>query len=166
MRRVSFKVLGKPQPAGSKQSFALYSHGQPIMKAGRVIVNTVDANKHAKPFKQEVAALARAQMAGRDLWNCPVRLCLVFVLARPAGHYRTGKNAHLLAKHAQPFPTVKPDVGKLARGVEDALTGIVYRDDVLIHTASLRKRYARANEPAHTKVWVVSEPESVPGETP
>jgi Holliday junction resolvase RusA-like endonuclease len=36
---------------------------------------------------------------------------------------------------------VKPDVLKLARAVEDALTGILYRDDAQIVTEVLRKRY-------------------------
>ena len=156
--RISFRIYGKPEPAGSKRSLPIYNRntGQPLMKAGRVIVNTVDANKKAAPWKHEVARIA-AQAMTSGPWDSPVRLFLVFVLARPKGHYGTGRNAGVIRQSAPRHPTSKPDVGKLARGIEDALTGVVYRDDALIHTALMRKRYARAEEPAHTKVFVVRE---------
>lgn len=40
------------------------------------------------------------------------------------------------------YPAVKPDATKLVRAVEDALTGICWRDDAQIVNQDVRKRYA------------------------
>jgi Holliday junction resolvase RusA-like endonuclease len=64
-----------------------------------------------------------------------------FIMPRPKGHYRSGKHAGEVKDGAPPYPAVKPDAGKLARGTEDALTGIVWRDDSQIVTEVLTKRY-------------------------
>lgn len=42
------------------------------------------------------------------------------------------------------YPTVKPDIDKLARAVQDALNGIVYRDDAQVVSLSVHKRYCGA----------------------
>lgn len=43
----------------------------------------------------------------------------------------------------KPWPTSKPDLLKLARGVEDALTGIVYEDDAQIVFETMRKQWSQ-----------------------
>ena len=65
----------------------------------------------------------------------------VFIRTRPKSHYRTGKNSHLLRDAAPTHPTVKPDVLKLARAAEDALTGILWRDVAQIIEEMLVKRF-------------------------
>lgn len=124
-------IRGKAEPAGSKTGFVI---------PGTKRVSIVDANKKAKPWKQGVAADACDQYKGEPL-TCAVDVLMVFTMPRPKGHYGTGRNAQLLKENAPLQPTVAPDVLKLARGVEDALTGIVYRDDAQIVNEALQKRY-------------------------
>jgi len=61
-----------------------------------------------------------------------IMLCTYFQFARPKSHYRTGKYAGELKDSAPKYHTQKPDVTKLVRGVEDALSKIIYRDDCII----------------------------------
>lgn len=126
-----FFVAGIPKPAGSKRGFY-------IAKLKRVIIT--DANPNSKDWKTDVKHEGQANYSG-PLWDCPIRLHLTFVMPRPQGHYRTGKNKHLLRDSAPLFPVSKPDVLKLSRGVEDALTKIIWVDDSQIVVETLRKIY-------------------------
>jgi crossover junction endodeoxyribonuclease RusA len=141
---IAFTVYGRAQPAGSKRAFYNKS-------AGRVIVT--DDNKKARPWKAEVADAAQTAMLAESvtgngvLVDGPLSLELTFVVPRPKGHY--GANGVLPS--APSHPTVRPDVLKLARGVEDACTGIVWRDDSQIVLETLRKEYG---EPARCEVVV------------
>jgi Holliday junction resolvase RusA-like endonuclease len=128
---LTFFCAGKPQPAGSKRGFF-------IAKIKRVVI--VDANKNAGDWKTDVKYEAQSNYSG-DLWDGPICLRLTFFVIRPNGHYRSGKNAHLLRDSAPRRPTGKPDLLKLARGVEDALTGIIWKDDAQICEEYLRKEY-------------------------
>ena len=119
-------ILGRPVPAGSKRALPVR------LKSGETRTIIVDANKNAKPWKQEVAQTARSQYAGTGVIQGEIMLCTFFQFARPKSHYRTGKNSHLLRDSAPKYHTQKPDVTKLVRGVEDALSKIIYHDDCLI----------------------------------
>lgn len=121
-------VYGSAKPAGSKRGF---------LRGGRVIVT--DANPNAKPWKLQVAQVAGEAMAGRELIEGPLEVSFQFFRARPKGHY--GKKGFSAAGRAMPYPTGRPDVLKLARGVEDALTGIVWGDDAQIVRELLAKEY-------------------------
>lgn len=137
---VEFQVLGTAQPAGSKRAFA-------NRKTGRAMV--VDANPRAKPWKAEVSAIAYEAMAGRPLLDGPLMLEVMFVVQRPKGHF--GKRG--LLPSAPWAPAKKPDVLKLTRGLEDALSGVVYKDDAQIVEENLRKRYG---EPERTIVRITA----------
>jgi Holliday junction resolvase RusA-like endonuclease len=137
---VKLTVFGLAQPAGSKRGFA---------RGNRVMI--VDANPKAALWKQAVAAEAGKIMQGRTLIEGPVRLTLDFYRPRPAGHYRTGAHAGLVKAGAPELPITKPDLLKTARACEDALTGIVYRDDAQIVEELLWKRYG---EPARVEIQV------------
>ena len=129
---VSFFVPGIPKPAGSKRAF--------IIK-GRAVIT--DANNNARDWKIDVQHAAKAasdQMEG-NLFSGPIKVIMMFLLPRPKGHYRTGKNAHLLRDDAPMHPMSKPDVLKLARGTEDALTGMLWHDDAQITNEHIFKRY-------------------------
>lgn len=140
---VSFAVVGKPEPAGSKRAFVPKDkHGRPYQReGGAIIVNVVDDNAKSKGWQKLVANTARSAMAGRPPETGPVRLGLTFRVVRPLSHFGTGKNADKLKDSAPIFPTSKPDVLKLARGVEDAMTGIVYADDAQIVVETLVKQF-------------------------
>lgn len=131
MPPISFFVAGIPKPAGSKRGFYIKS-------LNRVVIT--DANPNSKDWKSDVKAEAIAAYSGEPL-TCPLAVRFDFVIARPKGHFRTGANSAMLRNSAPVYPTTKPDLLKLARGVEDAMTGIIYKDDALIVSEHIHKRY-------------------------
>jgi Holliday junction resolvase RusA-like endonuclease len=130
-RTVHFTVLGKPQPAGSKSAYLNPKTGK---------INVSDSNKKSRPWKQQVAGAAADQV--EEVWTGPLALTVAFYVARPKGHYRTGRNADLLRDSAPVWPTTKPDTTKLLRAVEDALIGVLYRDDAQVVRQVVSKHYA------------------------
>lgn len=137
MTTIHFFVAGKPEPAGSKRAFVLKGGAH----AGRAIIT--DANSKSKPWQSMVKfeALAARSAISQMPFDGPIQLDATFTVLRPKGHYGSGKNAHKLKDSAPAFPTSKPDVLKLTRGIEDAMTGIVYTDDSQIVAEHLFKVY-------------------------
>jgi Holliday junction resolvase RusA-like endonuclease len=142
---IAFKVYGLAQPAGSKRAF---------MIGGKARIT--DANKKAKPWKQEVAAAAEAAMNGRPPIQGPVRLQVVFFRPRPKGHFRKDGVSLLSEGERNPYPATKPDTTKLLRGLEDACTSIVWRDDAQVVAQHAFKQWG---EPALTTVLVFADEE-------
>lgn len=148
---VSFTVHGKPEPAGSKRGF---------VRGGKVIVT--DANRNSRPWKALVTdAAIQAMMTGDPNGQSrvleigaplegPLRLAITFYVQRPKGHY----NKSGLRPSAPRYPTVRPDLLKLARGVEDAMTGIIYDDDAQITEELLFKRYSSPTDHPRVEVTV------------
>lgn len=135
MTRVELTVIGRPQPAGSKRAFAVRRDGKPT---GKIAV--VEDAKRSRPWQALVIDAAH-QAAGEELQG-PLQLEVDFYVARPAGHYGTGRNRDRLKPSAPPYPATRPDVTKLLRGVEDAITNAgVWHDDAQIVTQIARKRY-------------------------
>lgn len=126
---IQFFVPGKPQTAGSKKGFSRGRH-----------VSIVDANDKTKPWQAQVALFAREAYSG-PLLEGPIAVTFVFFRLRPAGHLGTGRNAGILKASAPIAPATIPDVLKLARAVEDALTGVLWRDDAQIVNETLLDRY-------------------------
>lgn len=141
MDAITFTVYGKPQPGGSKKAFVI---------PGTNRASVSDANPKAKDWKNAVACTARSVYEG-SLLTGPVEFKAVFYFPRPKGHYRTGKNSHLLRDSAPTMHTTKPDALKCARSVEDALTKVVWLDDSQICRESLEKVYG---EPARVEITV------------
>lgn len=125
---ISFFVPGVPRPQGSKKAF-------PHSKTGRIVV--IDDCAKGKDWKHTVACFARKAYSGAPLQGA-VSLDCVFQVMRPKAHF--GK--YNLRSSAPMFPTVKPDRTKLLRAVEDALTGIVWRDDAQVVDGRVVKVYA------------------------
>lgn len=132
---ITFEVLGKPATQGSKQSQAIYRRGPdgplPVMKQGRVLTTTRDADPNLMAWRQGVAAAARAAYQG-PLLTGPLRLEVTFWRPRPKGHFGSGRNAGKLKPTAPAYPTPRPDLTKLTRAVEDSLQGVVLREDAQI----------------------------------
>lgn len=135
MTPITFIVRGIPKPAGSKRGFAIKKGGA---YTGRVAI--MDACKGSKDWKQDVKQAALAVAPEVRLMG-PLAVEFAFTVSRPKGHYGSGKNSAVLKPTAPRYPTVKPDVLKLARGVEDALTGIIWGDDAQIVSEHLTKNY-------------------------
>jgi Holliday junction resolvase RusA-like endonuclease len=136
-------VFGKPEPAGSKKSMPIYRKGgKPVIVNGRIMVNTIDDNPNSKGWKQEVKAAAFSVYRGQPMEG-PLRLTLVFIFVRPKCHFGTGRNEDKLKPSAPEWfgHVTKPDTLKVTRGVEDALTGVVWKDDCQVVQESLMKCY-------------------------
>lgn len=134
--RVEFTVLGRPQPAGSKRAFVIRRKN-----TGKLGVAVSDDATKSRPWKDSVAAAAHEYLNGRPPLTGPLLLEVDFYVARPAGHFGTGRNAGVVRPAAPRFPAVRPDATKLVRALEDALTGLVWRDDAQVVIQTVRKRY-------------------------
>lgn len=124
-------VVGTPAPQGSKRHV-----GNGVM---------IESSKLVKPWRQDVraAALDAIEAGGPTFPTGPVSLAVTFRVARPKGHYRTGRHAALLRDSAPVWPWTKPDVSKLVRATEDALTEAgVWRDDAQVVELCAWKEYA------------------------
>jgi len=155
--RLDFYVPGHPQPAGSKRGF-------PVKRRdGSTGVAVVEDNPKARDWKAAVAqagvdAMVDALRIDPDqeviLLDGPIGLTLVFTLARPRGHFGTGRNHQSLRAGAPVWPAKRPDTTKLIRAVEDALTGIVWRDDAQVVEQYAAKRYG-APEGVRVTLWTL-----------
>jgi len=130
---VSLKLIvyGRPVPAGSKRGFPVRGKG------GKIQVVVTDASSKVKPWQAQVRSEAVEAMNGDKLIRGPLSASVLFVLARPKGHF--GKRG--VRPSAPEYPTVKPDTTKLWRAVEDALEGIVYANDAQIVRQDVGKVY-------------------------
>lgn len=142
---ITFKVHGVAQPAGSKKAFVPTNKhtGQPFRrKGGGIVVNVTDDNSKSKGWKQEVAWAARQAYDG-PLLAGPIRMTIAFYRVRPKGHF-TPKGAQSKKGQETPFPISKPDLLKLTRGVEDALTKVIWADDAQVVDHRLTKHWGES----------------------
>lgn len=137
-RPISFVVLGKPATAGNKRPITFRRKDGSI---GARVIEGRDraAGEHARTWRSDVRDAARANYDGMPLEG-PISLELTFIVPRPAGHFR--KNGELSAAGlATPYPTTRPDSTKRLRAFEDALSGVVWKDDSQIVLHVVRKVY-------------------------
>ena len=140
-QQIQLLIPGIPRPAGSKRSIPLKnrSTGKYVLRAnGAPVVNTVDANPKSREWKSHVSQIAAEAYQG-PLLSGPIYLKAAFIFPRPKSHFRTGKYSHLLKDSAPAHHIQKPDRTKLLRGLEDALTGIIWRDDCQVVTGPTGK---------------------------
>jgi Holliday junction resolvase RusA-like endonuclease len=133
---ISFFVPGVPAPGGSKRSFR-HRH------TGKIV--TMDDCERNKSWRTSVAWVAAQSKNGRGDWprREPLLASFVFVMPRPKGHY----GARGLRPSAPKGHQVKPDLTKLIRSTEDALTGILWVDDAqIVRFVDPEKRYAGEGE--------------------
>ena len=127
------KIASEPATAGSKRAF----HSK---KTGKTWIT--DNCTRGKEWRATVRAAAAQQRITRELYDGPLALMVDFYLRRPKSHYRTGKFSDQLKVSAPPLPTKKPDTTKLLRAIEDALTGVLWKDDAQITLQVVSKSYA------------------------
>lgn len=102
-------AYGRPAPQGSKRH------------VGRGIM--VESSKHVRPWRQCVHAAALAVRNGAAPLDGPLLVRMVFTVAKP-------KSA---PKRRQTWPDRMPDLSKLCRATEDALTDAgVWADDARV----------------------------------
>ena len=129
--RISFTVLGKPQPQGSMKGFVL--PGKDGKKPRAILTSD---NTKMKPYRQQVgwAALdARAKAGHTTLFaekQVAVGVEFRFYFEKPPS----------ITKKRQ-YISVKPDIDKICRSTIDAMTGIMFADDAQIIHLDASKYY-------------------------
>lgn len=107
MTVIAFHIVGMPGPMGSKISYG--KHGM------------AESSKLVKPWRQAVVAAALPHRPAVPL-DGPLRLRLAFTLPRPKSAAKT-----------RWAPDRKPDLSKLVRSTEDALTdAAIWADDARV----------------------------------
>jgi len=133
------RVNGIPAPQGSKNR-------------GRY-GGVYESSKAVGPWREAVRAETQRIMI--NPLTGPVRVDVAFILPRPKGHYRTGRNAHLLRDAAPARPCGTPDLDKLVRAVLDGLTeGGAWKDDGQVADLYVRKFYALTGMAPGCKIWI------------
>lgn len=136
MTEVRFSVHGQPKTAGSKAAFAFIGKdGKPHSRV------TDDTGEAGKSWRSLVVGSARKAYVG-PLLDGPLVLDVTFRFLRPGDHFGRRGGAPYLKPTAPHYHSVKPDATKLLRALEDALTGVVWRDDSRIVVQRVRKVYA------------------------
>jgi Holliday junction resolvase RusA-like endonuclease len=157
-----FRVYGIPKPGGSKKAGLVYGKdGEPvtrISKSGKRIpvIAVRDDCDTVMQWRDRVASTAVEAGYAMLPRGTPAAVSYEFIRARPKGHFRD--DGSIRRKYLCVMPTSKPDVLKLARSTEDALTGILWHDDAESVAILPSKRYAELNESAGclVTVWVPS----------
>lgn len=138
-------VYGDPAPQGSK-SFKGTFNG----KDGRQHAKLVESSKRVAPWRQDVKAAAEAAIDARNIamrdypsWepmDAPLLLVVVFTLPAPKS----------LPKRRASYPSKLPDLSKLVRSTEDALTAAgIWKDDARVVECRALKTYPIGTLGAH-----------------
>lgn len=131
MTELTITVYGKPITQGSKT---------------RTRWGMRDDNGDTlKPWREAVKTAALDTRDGQQPpLDGPLSVFITFTFARSKGHWRTGRNAHLLRDNAPTYPVGRQsgDIDKLQRACFDALTDAgIWGDDAQVAGVFARKVY-------------------------
>lgn len=119
---------GVPRPQGSKKAF---------VRGGKAVL--VEQSEGLKEWREHVASSASTHMQYQGLEmieNAPVEVRLVFAMPRTKA-----------MKPTDPLTMIqRPDIDKLERGILDALTGVVFKDDSQVCVVHKVKRRCAPGE--------------------
>ncbi len=115
----SFVVYGMPGPQGSKRH------------VGNGVI--IESSAKVKPWRQDVKMAALQARQGAAPLDGPIRARMVFTLPKPLS----------APKRRRTWPDKKPDLSKILRSTEDALTdsGIIRDDARIVSYSRLEKVY-------------------------
>lgn len=102
-------------------------------------------------YRREVVLAARA--ARLPLREGPVWLGIEAVFQRPKSHIKK-RGGVGVRPDAAAFPFSRGDCSNLAKGIEDALLGVAYKDDSQVVELTVRKRWAKPGEDAAAIVTI------------
>jgi Holliday junction resolvase RusA-like endonuclease len=104
---------------------------------GRSFVSAYQPS-HVKKYQTHVRMKAEEVMREREPLTGPLVLVATFVMPVPKSF---SKRRHGQALVGAERPITRPDCSNLLKALEDAMTGIVYRDDSQIVEVYVRKMY-------------------------
>jgi len=95
-----------------------------------------------KIWEKTVASIAKISMIGKDVFNGAVSVDILVqqhpTLSWPQWKYDAALSGYIAH-------TAKPDIDNVAKGILDAMNGIVYVDDSQIRRLSVNKQYGLCN---------------------
>ena len=127
MTVVSFIIPGTP-----------VGKGRPRFARQGAFVRTFTPEKTAS-YENLVKVKAEEAMAGRPAFEGAVSVVIWLYVTPPASWSQKKQRAAL---EGAIFPTSKPDVDNVVKGIFDACNDIVWRDDKQACDVIVRKRYA------------------------
>jgi Holliday junction resolvase RusA-like endonuclease len=135
---IQFVVYGTPAPQGSKRALGRTPSGRTII---------VENSPKVKPWRADVKAACERQLEyGVEPFACAVIIDLIFSFMRPK----------TVSRMKRPYPSVAPDLGKLARSTEDAITssGLWIDDSLVVEYGRLAKVYCGEDQDALSRPGV------------
>jgi Holliday junction resolvase RusA-like endonuclease len=149
---IELVVYGSPAPQGSKKFVGTTPTGKGLL---------VESSKKVRPWRMDVKAAAQALLHANPqlrMLDCPLQVAMVFTLPKPAS----------LPKTRRSWPMRKPDVSKLARSTEDALSdaGLWADDARVVEYSRLAKVFpnedpdALASPGVLIRIWPMGETRS------
>lgn len=117
---IEIYIPGNPVPQGRPKFARRGQH-----------VTTYDPDK-SRDWKNYVRLCAAEDVKEPFGKGVPLTISAQFHMVRPAS----------ISEKRRPFPTVKPDVDNLIKGVKDALTGICWIDDAQVVAVHASKHYS------------------------
>ena len=124
---VEIVIPGCPVPKGRARSAVIH---------GRVVHYTP---KPTKDYESLARSYAMQAMAKRKVMDGPVFLAVRFYLPIPESWSKKKKESALCLAIS---PITKPDLSNLVKAVEDAMNGVVWRDDSQVTCMQVEKFYS------------------------
>ena len=134
---MKISVIGTPAPQGSK-SFVGTHGGRGVM---------VESSEKVRPWRQDVKAAALDAVAGAAPLSGPLIVSMTFTLKKPKSAPKTRRT----------WPSKKPDLSKLVRSTEDALTeaGVWDDDAQVVHCRAAKVYPGEGDDSLHVPGCVI-----------
>ena len=124
--KIAFRVLGKPIPQSRPRHGKYHDYYDPKIVE----------------YRERVKASALEALAHFPNWDRytekPLDMYLFIYLPIPASW---SKKRQCMANEGLIMPTTKPDSSNILKGIEDALNGVLYKDDSQIVKTHMVKQY-------------------------
>lgn len=117
---VDFRVYGIPRPGGSKRAFPIRRKDGSFVKMG-----VADMSKDVMNWRNAVVDACKKVFLGHPTMQPLIFKIRFFMPYRKGDFSKDGR----LRKNASKWHDKRPDICKLIRSTEDALTGILWHDD-------------------------------------
>lgn len=125
-------IAGTPRPQGSKKAYN---------RNGKIVL--VESATGLKEWRDQIRL--EYQAANLAKYERPMAVVVDLMFCLPQ-----------IKRPVHRFPTVKPDIDKLARAVLDALTGVAYDDDSQVTQLTLQKVYTWTDPGVYITVTAIN----------
>lgn len=133
MTEIQFTIHGNPKFQKRHRTYTRGKGGKPLPFARQVDPSMTD--------KADMLAQI-AQYRPETPWDGPIGLWVVWVVLRPASHFRTGKHASELRPDAPMWCAKKPDVDNYLKALLDCMSGMFFLDDAQVVFVQACKQYS------------------------